>query len=81
MTAIGPIMDMLVDRRRALGLRQADVAAAVGVSQQEISKWEAGRFVTMSGLNAYADVVGLVVLISLTPKDDENVPPAGADGT
>lgn len=56
----------LAARRRALGLRQADIARAIGYGQQLVSRWESGdNAPDLDQLRAYADVVGLELRIDL----------------
>lgn len=60
------VIEALVAERRRRGLRQADIAERLGISQQEISKWESGRFLSLSGLQEYAEVLGLQLLLGIT---------------
>jgi predicted transcriptional regulator len=53
------LTDELVDRRRALGLSQTQVAARMGTSQSAVARLEAGTSdVLMSTVDRYASAVG-----------------------
>lgn len=69
MTDAAGVMAALVVERRARGLRQLDIAAMIGVGQQEISYWERGQYLTLRGLVAYADALGFAVTMDLIPRD------------
>lgn len=63
---IRSLVQTLRARRKALGLRQADVAAALGFGQQYVSYWERGDGdPSLAHLQAYARLVGLEVRIDL----------------
>jgi transcriptional regulator with XRE-family HTH domain len=62
------VMQGLVARRRELGLRQADIAERVGVGQQQVSHWERGQFLPLHALFAYAEAVGLRVVLGLVDE-------------
>jgi len=60
------LVKTLAARRKALGLRQADVADALGFGQQYVSYWERGDGEpSLAQLQAYARLVGLEVRIDL----------------
>lgn len=60
------LVKTLAARRKTLGLRQADVAAALGFGQQYVSYWERGDGEpSLEQLQAYARLVGLEVRIDL----------------
>ena len=53
------LTDELVDRRRALGLSQTQVAARMGTSQSAVARLEAGTAdVLVSTVDRYAAAVG-----------------------
>jgi transcriptional regulator with XRE-family HTH domain len=53
------LADELVDRRRALGLTQTQVAARMGTSQSAVARLETGTSdVLMSTLDRYASAIG-----------------------
>jgi transcriptional regulator with XRE-family HTH domain len=53
------LADELVDRRRALGLTQTQVAARMGTSQSAVARLETGASdVLMSTLDRYASAIG-----------------------
>lgn len=53
------LTDELVDRRRALGLSQTQVAARMGTSQSAVARLETGASdVLMSTVDRYASAVG-----------------------
>jgi len=58
----------LVELRRASGIRQEDVAAALGISQQAISQFERlERDPHLSTVAQYANAVGARVTHTVTP--------------
>jgi transcriptional regulator with XRE-family HTH domain len=60
------LVAVLAERRRALGLRQVDVAAIIGVGQQEVSNWERGHSdPRLVNLERYAAALGGHVAVVL----------------
>lgn len=60
------VLAALVARRRALGLRQADIAPALGKGQQLVSSLEHGRVKpTVEALTRYAHAVGYDLTLTL----------------
>lgn len=66
------LLGELVDRRRALGLSQTEVAARMGTSQSAVARLEAMATpdVRLSTLERYADAVGHELHWSLEPTAD-----------
>lgn len=63
----------LISRRKTLGLRQADIAEAIGVGQQHVSTIERGTAdAALSTLQRYARAVGarLIVAVVDDPRSD-----------
>ncbi|ANS78990.1 hypothetical protein SGUI_1594 [Serinicoccus hydrothermalis] len=57
---------MMVERRRALGLRQADVADLAGVSERFVRELESGKpSVRLDLLQRVLDVLGLELLVQV----------------
>lgn len=71
MTTKENVMQFLVVERKAKGLRQADLATLMGSCQQEVSRWESGRFLTFSALFRYADALGYDIELSLRQRPNE----------
>jgi transcriptional regulator with XRE-family HTH domain len=67
------LLGELVERRRALGLSQTEVAARMGTSQSAVARLEALATpdVRLSTLERYADAVGHALRWSLAPAADE----------
>lgn len=66
----------LAERRKSLGLTQKEVAAAVGVSEATVSRWESGEIANMrrDRIAAYATVLKTTPSFIMTGEDDsENV--------
>ena len=61
----------LVARRKALRLRQADVAALMHVGQSAVCQFERTGNPYMSTLMRYARAVGVSVTVELTTPPDE----------
>lgn len=56
----------LVRQRKTMRMKQADVAAALGVGQQIVSRWESGHTeATLSTVAGYASAVGARVIFSV----------------
>lgn len=54
------LLAVLVERRKALGLKQSDLAAHLGVGQQEVSMIERGKVgLRLETLQRYARAVGV----------------------
>lgn len=70
------LLTELVERRRALGLSQTEVAARMGTSQSAVARLEAQATpdVRLSTLERYADAVGHALRWSLEPAADERGP-------
>ncbi|WP_066638556.1 type II toxin-antitoxin system Y4mF family antitoxin [Serinicoccus hydrothermalis] len=57
---------VMVERRRALGLRQADVADLAGVSERFVRELESGKpSVRLDLLQRVLDVLGLELLVQV----------------
>lgn len=70
------VVRALVERRKALRLRQKDVAELMHVGQSAVCQFERGHDPHLSTLTRYARAVGVSVAVAL----DEIEPyPAGAD--
>lgn len=67
-----PHLQTIIDRRKALGMTQADLARATGILPGDINHYESGRKpVGLNVLNRLASAVGLEVrLCPLTEKRD-----------
>lgn len=72
------VMAFLVQERKIRGLRQQDIADAAGFCQQEVSKHESGRFVTLNAMAKYADALGYDLELSLTQRPIEDQDGAGS---
>lgn len=59
--------------RRALGLNQADFAAALGVNQATVSRWESGAVPDIVALGRIAELAGLP-LTHFTAADVDSTP-------
>ncbi len=63
------LIDDLVKRRRALGLKQKQVAAAMGTAQSFVSDFENGRTDPhLSTFQRYARAVEAAVLVNVSPS-------------
>lgn len=61
----------LAERREALGLSQATVAARMGTSQSAVARMEGGGVdVRLSTVDRYAAALGLQARLGLTTPDD-----------
>lgn len=61
-----PLTTTLRDRRRALGLRQSELAELAGVSTRFIGELEGGKqTVRLDKLQAVLDVLGLTIELKL----------------
>ena len=61
-----PLATTLRDRRRALGLRQSELAELAGVSTRFIGELEGGKqTVRLDKLQAVLDVLGLTIELKL----------------
>lgn len=61
---IQPLRDGFIERRRALGLSQREVARRSGIGQATISEWEAGHLcLSLGALARLAEVLGLEVTL------------------
>jgi transcriptional regulator with XRE-family HTH domain len=61
-----PIIAALLTRRITLGLRQIDIATALGVSNKTISFWENGaKKPSFDNLVAWADFLGVDLALSV----------------
>lgn len=66
MTMAAPLTTTLRDRRRALGLRQSELAELAGVSTRFIGELEGGKqTVRLDKLQAVLDVLGLTMELKL----------------
>ena len=65
-----PIVTGLAEVRLRRGLRQVDVATAMGVSQSDISKLESRRDTRLSTLRAYLEAVGAELRTEAVFRDD-----------
>lgn len=66
MTMTAPLTTTLRDRRRALGLRQSELAELAGVSTRFIGELEGGKqTVRLDKLQAVLDVLGLTMELKL----------------
>jgi transcriptional regulator with XRE-family HTH domain len=68
---VAPVMSALVLRRKALGLRQSDMAPILGVPQQEVSRLESARHQMgaeriVALLTAYAGAMGATVEVNIS---------------
>jgi transcriptional regulator with XRE-family HTH domain len=63
------VVTKLVARRKALGLRQCDVAARMHVGQSAVCQFERTQNPYMSTLMRYADAVGVSVSVELHAPD------------
>lgn len=66
-----PIGMRIKRRRQALGMKQEDLAAAVGVSRAAVSNWESGRHFPERHQGAVEHVLG----IRLDEPENDPVPP------
>lgn len=73
MLAYRPVdwVNIMTDRRRALGLSQAELARQIGMSRQWVVGFETGtgEAATLRVLMRLADVLGLDVDVSVTVDD------------
>lgn len=66
MSMTAPLTTTLRDRRRALGLRQSELAELAGVSTRFIGELEGGKqTVRLDKLQAVLDVLGLTIELKL----------------
>ena len=64
-----PLVQALIERRRALDMTQREVDTAMGVSQCMIAKWESEkRFPTTTSLIKWAAALGMKVQLVTTSK-------------
>ncbi len=68
------VVTALVARRKALRMRQRDVAELMGVSQGAVCQIEHGN-PTMSTVTRYAHAVGLSVSFELQPEEPDSLTP------
>lgn len=66
------VVRALIDRRKALGLRQADVAARMHVGQSAVCQFERTGNPYWSTLTRYADAVGMSLAVMLHPADEDD---------
>jgi transcriptional regulator with XRE-family HTH domain len=63
----------LRERRRALGLRQIDLAVIAGYNEADINRWEMGREIPRGRcLLNWCDALGVTLMI--TPRSDAATP-------
>jgi DNA-binding XRE family transcriptional regulator len=60
----------LAERRKALGLTQADVAERMGVTKSRISQIERGEVSTIEAVARYVQAIGVHIQISAVFGDD-----------
>lgn len=66
------LLNALVKRRRALGLRQVDVAARMGIGQPSVSELERGEISPkLSTLQRYARAVDAELEFVVALRDEE----------
>lgn len=65
---------LFLQRRKALGLTQAQLGTKIGVSKSEISKIENGRGITIATINHLSKALGVSAEINLKP-----LPPTSSD--
>lgn len=69
----------LAERRKNLGLTQKEVAAAVGVSEATVSRWESGEIANMrrDRIAAYAKILKTTPTFIMTGEDESAAVPPG----
>lgn len=70
---ISDIGQMLQNRRKSIGLTQAQLGARLGVNKSEISKIENGRGLSVATISKVSDALGVTPRISL--QDTKAVTP------
>jgi transcriptional regulator with XRE-family HTH domain len=58
-----PIGRQICDRRKLLGLTQADLAARLGTTQQQVQRWERGRAIGVADLCRIVDGLGMSAIL------------------
>ena len=68
MANIEDIGKLFKDKRKELGLTQAQLGERVGVSKSEISKIESGRGLTFSTIKKLSEALGVTAAVELKPR-------------
>ena len=74
MADVAPIGVRIARRRQALGLRQEDLAAKLGVARVTVSNWESGKHPPKRKLGAIEAVLGISLDDGPGPNLYPNVP-------
>lgn len=69
------IATQLAERRRALGLRQSDVAELMGVTRVTVTHVESGWGTSVEAVARYADAVGLRLVLDVREDYEPPAPP------
>ena len=83
MERISHIGEALVRERRARGISQRVLGDVLGVSQQQVARWERSgyRRATLERVGAVAEVLGVTVRVDVRPAPRVVEPGASAEGT